>query len=174
VVPSAHPSQLIEKKSQVASSAIKVMAVTETWQIVDPRMDVFRIAIVTALHDLDFAYQPYFNAAYRAMTIAFPKDAWAPPNEEALCQIDALGDALLNSLMTLQAYIFDFLREMQTLLVGPMFDQRIAPRVPSSSSSVVVRLDRYAELMAYFKEQTEWGRSQAQIGANLLAGRSGI
>jgi hypothetical protein len=103
------------------------MAVTETWQIIDQRMDIFRLAIVAALYDVDAAHHAYFNAAYHAMPIAFPKDAWTPPTEEMLRKIETLGDALINSLMTLQSYIFDFLREMQTLLVGAMFDQRIPP-----------------------------------------------
>jgi hypothetical protein len=167
VVPSFHPSQLIEKKSKLASSNIRVMAITETWQIIDPRMDIFRTAIVSSLYDIDEAYPHYFNTAFSAMPIAFPKDAWTPPAADVLRGIALQGDILINTLMTLQSYIFDFLREMQTLLVGQMFDHAIPARAPIDPSSVVVRLDRHAELSSYFREQSNWGRNQAQIEAAL-------
>jgi hypothetical protein len=43
------------------------MAVAETWQIVNQRIEIFRMAINSALYDIDAAYQPYFNAALHAM-----------------------------------------------------------------------------------------------------------
>jgi hypothetical protein len=175
VVPSSFdPSLLIEKKSKLSSSNIRVIAITETWQIIDQRMDIFRTAIASAFYDLDEAYQHYFNAAYRAMPIASPKDdAWRLPAVDTLRQIELQGDILISNLMTLQSYIFDFLSEMQTLLVGQMFDHAIPPRVPIDSSSVVVCLDRYAELSTYFRQETNWGRNQAAIESGLRVGRAG-
>ena len=150
------------------------MAITETWQIIDQRMDIFRTAIASALYDLDEVYQHYFNEAYRTMPIASPKDdAWRPPAVDTLRQIELQGDILISNLMTLQSYIFDFLSEMQTLLVGQMFDHAIPPRVPIDSSSVVVCLDRYAELSTYFRQETNWGRNAAAIESGLRAGRAG-
>jgi hypothetical protein len=126
-------------------------------------MDIFRIAVASALYDIDDAHQHYSNVANRAMSTASLRSPWTPPNDDAFREIEFLGNQLLNAVTTLQAYIFDFLREMQTLLVGPMFDQRITPRIPRDPSFVVVRLDRYDQLIAYFNQQTAWGRNQAQI-----------
>jgi hypothetical protein len=114
--PAAHPSQLTDKQSQLYTSSIRVIAITETWQIID---------------------------------------------------------TLIDALMTLQSYIFDFLSEMQTILVGEMFGHTIPPRVPADSTSVVIQLSRYDELSTYFKQQTNWGRNQAQIENDLRAGRTG-
>jgi hypothetical protein len=165
-VPSAHPSQLIDKKSQLYSSNIRVMDITETWQIIDQRMDIFRTAINAALYDFDAAFHPYFDAAYHAMPIDAPVGKWEPPSAETLQQLEALGNTLIDTLATLQSYIFDFLREMQNLLVGGMFDHTIPPRV---STSVVIQLCRYSELSTYFKQQTNWGRDQARIENDLRA-----
>jgi hypothetical protein len=172
-VPSAHPSQLIDKKSQLHSSNTRVMAITETWQIIDQRMDIFRTAINAALYDIDAAFHPYFDAAYHAMPIDAPVGKWEPPSAEALQQLEALGKTLIDTLMTLQSYIFDFLSEMQTILVGEMFGHTIPPRVPADSTSIVIQLSRYNELSTYFKKQTNWGRNQEQIENELGAGRTG-
>jgi hypothetical protein len=83
-VPATHPSQLIDKKSRLSSSNIRVMAITETWQIIDPKIDIFRTAINAALYDIDAAYQPYFDAAYHAMPIDAPVGKWEPPSADAL------------------------------------------------------------------------------------------
>jgi hypothetical protein len=170
-VPSAHPSQLIERKSQLYSSHIKVMAITETWQMIDPRIDIFRKAISTSLFDIDTVYSPYFNAAIRAMPLGVSKDpakegssiSWVPPSIEVLQQIGTLGTGVIDTLMTLQSYVFDFQREMQILLLGEMFRHTIPPRVPVDAKSVVIQLDRHDELSRYFDEQTGWGREQTSI-----------
>ena len=172
VIPSAHPSQLIDKESQLQSSTLRVIAITETWQIIEPNIDIFRTAINAALYDIDAASHPYFGAAYHAMPIDAPVDKWEPLSAEALQQLEALGNTLIDTLMTLQSYIFDFLSEMQALLVGEMFGRRtIAPRVPVDFTSVVIQLSRYDELSAYFKQRTNWGRNQAQIDKDLCAGQ---
>jgi hypothetical protein len=107
--------------------------------------------------------------ALLSVTVIDPR----PPAVDTLRQIELQGDILISNLMTLQSYIFDFLSEMQTLLVGQMFDHAIPPRVPIDSSSVVVCLDRYAELSTYFRQETNWGRNPAAIESGLRAGRAG-
>jgi hypothetical protein len=156
-IPTAHPSQLIDKESQVHSSALRVMAITETWQIIEPKIEIFRTAINAAFYEIDAASHPYFDAAYHAMPIDAPVGKWEPPSAEQLEKLAALGNALIDALAMLQSYIFDFLREMQNLLVREMFDHAIPPRVPADSASVVIQLSRYKELSTYFKKQTNWG-----------------
>ena len=133
VIPAAHPSQLTDKKSQLDSSTMRVVAITETWQIIDQRMDNFRTAIKAALHDIDAAYQPYFDEAYFAMSIAAPKESWEPPSAEAIQRLEGHGDNLIDTLMTLQSHISNFLSEMQTILVGEMFGHT-PPRAPTDST----------------------------------------
>src|ERR1700730_14767474 len=91
VIPSSSgdPSRFTEYRSQVTSNAIKVIGITETWQIIDPRIEIFRKAINAALFDIDAAYDPYFNEALRVMPLGVPKDlpkdratpmSWNPPS----------------------------------------------------------------------------------------------
>jgi hypothetical protein len=145
-VPSAHPSHLIEKKSELYSTHIKMIAITETWKIVDNRIDVFRTAINSALYDIDEAYRLFFDAALPLMNLGGSGAPWTPPSAETIQQIGALGNSLIDTLMTLQSYIFDFQSEMQTLLVGELFGRTVRPRAPIDPESVVVQLDRHDEL----------------------------
>jgi len=179
VIPSARPSIFTEKKSQVSASCIRVIAITETWQIIDKRISIFRTAVNTALYDVDDAYAAYFNAALRAMPVGIPDHPvdgqtfpWVPPSQEVLEQIQALGNRLDDALMTLQSYIFDFQAEMQNLLLADMFKPTIPPRAPLDAKSVVVQLDRHEELMAHFTQETNWGRNQAQIENAVRASQS--
>lgn len=105
-------------KSNLDHNIIKVLSIIKTWLIIDKRMDIFRLAIVTAEHDVNSALPWYFEVAFHAMTVAAPVDQWKPPKDEVLGEIERRGNVMMSSLMTLQAYIFDFLREMQRLLLG--------------------------------------------------------
>ena len=148
------------------------MAITETWQVIDPRIAIFRTAIEAALYDIEAAFHPYFDAAYHAMPIDAPQGSWKPPSAEDMQWLEALGNNLTDTLMTLQSYIFDFLSEMQALLVGEMFGRTtIPPRVPIGSTSVVIQLCRYDDLSKYFKHQTNWGRNQEQIEKDQRTGQ---
>ena len=120
-VPSAHPAQLLDKKSLVWRRNAELKGVTETWQIIHQPMDVLRTKIDKALENIDSAFGPYFDAAYHAMPIAAPVDKWAPPSSEALQQLADLGKAVVNALTMLQSDISGFLSEMQTVLIGEMF-----------------------------------------------------
>lgn len=171
---SGDPSLFIDSKSQMSSSAIKVMAMTETWQIIDPRIEVFRKAINAALFDIDSTYTPYFNAALWVMPIGVPKEpteketvVWTPPSKEALAQLGKLADEVMITLMTLQSYVFDFQREMQNLLLAELFDHTIPPRGPLDANSVVIRLDQHEKLVTYFDQKSNWGREQARINPAL-------
>ena len=96
-VPSAHPSQFIDKESQVHSSAKGVITVIEAWQIIDPKIDIFRTAINTALYDINAASHPYFDAAYHAMAINAPVNSWKPPSAEdfrSLKRLETLSSTL--------------------------------------------------------------------------------
>jgi hypothetical protein len=170
IIPGTNPDQLTKQQSHLSSAVAKVLFLTETWLVIDKRMDIFRISVVAAKYDVDAALQSYFEVAYHAMPIASPVDEWTPPNAEVFGEIERRGNALISSLTTLQSYIFDFLREMQTVLIGPMFDQRIPAHMPPDPSAVVVRLDRYDQLMTYFNQETNWGRNQAQIESRLRSG----
>jgi hypothetical protein len=169
---SGDPQLFIDARAAMSRSAIKLMALTETWQMINPRVDIFRKAINAALFDIDMTYEPYFNAALHAMPLGVPRDppkegaqavSWHPPSAEVIQQIGTLGNTVTHALRTLQSYVFDFQKEMQTHLLGELFPHTIPPRTPIDPKAIVIRLDRYDELSSYFDRQSNWGREQERI-----------
>jgi hypothetical protein len=181
-----HPSPnlvtLRDKHSQLNSNNLRVIAITETWQIIDPRIEIFKTAISAALFDIDMAYQPYYvmvsdcgtnRIAIHRQHFALPETSvpsppfstsmvWDPPSSEVIDQIEIHGNALIANLMTLQWYIFDFQREMQSLLLKEMFHNSIQPRVPLDPKGRIITLEQHEALYRYFIHCTNWGRAQAR------------
>jgi hypothetical protein len=176
---SGDSERFADSRAEMSRNAIRLMALTETWQKIDPRIDIFRKAINAALFDIDTTYEPYFNAALRAMPLGVPRDppkegattvSWHPPSDEVLQQIGTLGNTVTHALRTLQSYVFDFQKEMQTHLLAELFPHTIPPRTPIDPKSIVIRLDRYDELSRYFDQQSNWGREQARIKNEMRRG----
>ena len=69
--------------------------------------------------------------------------------------------------MDLGACLSDFQVEMQNILVGGLFESRIAYRSPIDPTSKVIRLDRSVELKRYFENETKWGRHLKQVDEEL-------
>jgi hypothetical protein len=45
VIPDARVPRLIEKKTAVDTTAVEIVSLTERWQIIDPRIQIFRVAV---------------------------------------------------------------------------------------------------------------------------------
>ena len=109
LIPKARAPVLLEKKSTLGSQTIKIISVTERWQIIDPRIEIFRTAINVANYDIDAAFQAYFSAAIRLMPHEMPSGhpqqgtviPWSPPNDQVSQQFERVGQDVINALMNL-------------------------------------------------------------------------
>lgn len=171
-VPKARLPILLEKKGATDRSLIEIISVTERWQIIDPRIEIFRIAINAAKHDVDAAFQAYFKAAgpITPHEISTGKlRPWNPPDEETGRQFAAAASGIFDALMTLGSYIYDFQIEMQNALVGELFKQKLPARKPIVSGAIVIQLDRHMELAIHFDKNTAWGQDKARVEGNIRA-----
>jgi len=169
-IPKARVPVLIEKNTALRDKTIEIISFTERWQIIDPRIEIFRIAINVAIYDIEAANSKYFNTAIKIMPHEMPGHQeqgtlfpWHPPNQDAILEFKILSEELINKLSDLGCYIYDFQVEMQTLLVGELFKHDLPPRNPIDPRNIVIQLNRYEELVAYFDNQTAWGRDKAEI-----------
>jgi hypothetical protein len=174
VIPDARVPRLIEKKTAVDTAVIEIISLTERWQIIDPRIQIFRVATGAAKYDIDAAWQPYFNVALARMPHEIPGHAqqgtlfpWQPPSEQDSQQLEKIGSDLIDALMILQGYIYDLQIEMQNLLLGELFDRRLPPREPVDPRIAIIRLDQHKKLDEYFNRDTAWGRENARIQAGV-------
>jgi hypothetical protein len=174
VVPNARVPQLIEKKTAVSLVAVvAIIELTERWQIIDRRIEIFRTALGVASYNIDAAWHPYFDVALRRMPRDFPGQVqqgtpltWEPPDDQGMQELERVGNDLIDALADLESYIYDLRIEMQNLLVGELFDQTLPPRQPVDPRITIV-LDRHKELAAYFNKDTAWGRDKARIEAEV-------
>lgn len=167
--PKARVPELLKLNSKFSEANIELMLLTERWQVVDPRIDLFRHAINAALHDYREAQHPYLQFASRAMPMDHPNDPtkllpWTAPDPIVT---DQMSVRLLEALQTCGSYLADIQVEMQNLLVGDLFGHRIAPRAPLDQKFVVVRLDAYDRLKNYFETESNWGQHSQRIFAEV-------
>ena len=169
--PVARVPTLIELKGVFDRAAIEIITFTERWFVIDPRFEVFRIAINAALHDVNSEYAPYIDIVMRRIPVELSTGLhWTAPSNDQFDAISIASNALIDRLGTMTAYISDFRAEMQNVLIGPLFGHSVPRRQPIDPRRVVVSLDNDALLMRHFQEDTAWGRTTKQTEAQVRAG----
>lgn len=63
------------------------------------------------------------------------------------------------------AYTEDFLTEMQNVLLGDLYGNRLEPRQPIDPTRRTVTLDQVQDLEAWFSANTAWGVQAGRVGA---------
>jgi hypothetical protein len=180
-LPKARAPLLNEKQYSLHSAATRLIGFTERWAIIDPRLDLFWLAINVSLHDAMNRFQDYFNLAHKLMPVDPPTASaqdfpfpWQPPTPSQQQELKTLQEAYDDALMILETYTADLAVELQLLLVGELFNRdTIKRREPIDPRHKVIRLDRYEELKSYLENETAWGRykteGEARVRANIQA-----
>ncbi len=81
---------------------------------------------------------------------------WRPP-ADAVLFLAREGDALVEQLMKLDSWVFDFQAELQSQLLVDLFGRRVPPREPLDPAQFAIRLDQYEEVKLRLMD-SEWGR----------------
>jgi hypothetical protein len=168
-VPSARAPVMMEVKNNFRIQAAELLHVIEEWEIIDPRLNIFKTAFNVAVHDVEQSFQSYLSAVMHVYPVEFPDGhpnkgelaPWQPPSPGRLQDIKALGEHVWDKLLTFGSYLFDFRVEIQNLLMQDLFDNRATPRVPIDPKYVVVTLENAAELERVFA-QSPWGLEKAR------------
>lgn len=171
-VPEARSANFLDYQNEMNRRILELLMLTERWQIIDHRTEIFRKAIAVARYNIDAPLQEYFNTAVRLMpheVAEHPQQGtllpWQPPDEEKRQELEQLGENLQSALLDLSCYIYDMQIEMQNLLLGELFEQRVSPRKPDDPDIIVIRLDKHKELNSYFENETPWGREKNRTEA---------
>ena len=168
IIPKSRALKFLEKNADMANKVIRLITFVEKWLIIDPRLDVFRVAINVALYDANATFHGLFPVILRALPIEMPGaivPTWRAPTDGALSQINNLFEHLDHALGNLGGYIDDFEREMQNLLLVDLFQHKVPMRVPRDPKVMVIELSKHIELTAYFENETAWGMSKRQAEA---------
>ncbi len=173
-LPRARFPELLDMEQAATLSAIKIITAVEQWRIIDPRMDVFVTAINVALYDHRQAFNFQFvPLATRTMPILHLETGqvlpWTPPADQVIAELQRHADAVIEAIDRIGSYVDDFQREMQNLLLGQLFANRVGLRQPIDPRQFTTSLQRRDELLRHFEPETAWGRNKAQIEADVRA-----
>ena len=161
--PSTSWAELHDLSFKAQMEGAELVCLIEKWLIVDPRLDIFKLAFGSALHDMRQAWASLSDTLGAVVPIVpggpFPSEA----PDDTLEAVGAAIQRFQNSLSKLGAWAADFQLEMQCLLLSDLFDNEPSHRVPLDPQLLVVRLDQYVMLKAYFMQQTAWGREMRAV-----------
>lgn len=171
--PTERVPDLIKLNAAFDAATIAIVRFTERWCVVDPRFEVFKIAISAASHDAREAWGAYYDGVMRSIPIDLPDRVhWNPPDVQLIDAIEAVSNEFIDRLGEVGAYAYDFQVEMQNILVGPLFGNVVQRRQPIDPRRVVISLENDALLTRHFREHTAWGRATRAAEESVRAGHS--
>lgn len=155
-IPNTSWAELNELAYRCQGQGADLMLLIEKWQIVEPKLDLFRMAFGVALHEIREAWQ----GVSALLGAVVPPIAGSPqppvPPKETLERLNTANVALITAASKLSAWVADFQLEVQAALLSDLFPNPLAHREPSDPEYFVVRLDRYETLKDYFENRTAW------------------
>lgn len=156
-------AELNELVHKCQNDGADLMIFIEKWQIVDPRLDIFRSAFGVALRDIRQSWTTLAQLVGAVIAAAPGAPIPAGPPKDALEEARKASDQLINAASKLSAWAADFQLEVQALLLSDLFPNRLAHRQPLDPEYFVVRLDQATALKDYFENQTQWGLEMKEI-----------
>ncbi|NEJ90299.1 hypothetical protein GR223_30910 [Rhizobium leguminosarum] len=173
-LPKARALSLFEKQAHFSKAVIALISLAERWGVIHPGLEMYRLAFNVALHDAEIAFDPYRSLVIRFMPAEIPNSPeqgslfpWTMPDDATIQTLKVATDALIKAIDSFGGFMYDFQIDMQNLLVGELFEHRIAPRQPLDPKIVVARLDDWEKLKAYFENSTAWGKMKNEIDAQV-------
>lgn len=151
-------------QSEAGNSCIMVMTMIDRWQIVEPNLSIFRRCIAMGLDGLRIWQMKQPNVFVQFMPIPGYEDKWKAPEGADLASVMARINGELYEMGRVLAWIGDFQVEMQRLLLGDLFPNKVEYRDPPDPSQFCIRLDRLEEIESKLRAM-EWGKRQVETEA---------
>lgn len=156
------------KHSEASSSIIKLIRLFEKYEIISPELEIFKLAINVAIHDMEDGFNPLHSFLLQILPMDIVDSAGDTqlaniiiPTQEQMNQLDTLVSAYKSAADDLSGYLYDLNIEIQGMFLGRLFDNKIKKRVPIDPKIKVVTTEpeEMRVLKKYFEEETAWGKS---------------
>lgn len=167
--PNTSWSELHELFYRCQGEGADLMIIIERWQIIDPRLHVFRLAFGSAVHDLREAWAPLSRILSTVVPPVVGGEVPQPVGKLVLGDVKVASTQVIDAASKLSAWVADFQLEMQALALSDLFKNPVVHREPLDPDYFVVRLDQAKALTDYFEKHTGWGREIAAINARTKA-----
>jgi len=155
------PKDFINLNGAVSSFAIKLMGAIEKYEIVQPEIKIFLIALNVYLYDLSQANGALFQELCKLLLQPITQQN---PTQQQMELIERLYEPYKKALMDLSCVVFDFRIEIQNILLGHLFGRKLSSRKPIDPSSIIITTipKKVIKLEKFFMEQTAWGKNQLE------------
>lgn len=159
------------------ASVAELIVEFESWSIAFPGLNVFQIALNSAVYDVRQAFPPLYSALLQILPMdpppgqaGKPTIIHPPPSPKALSELKSLIQEYKRAMDEIGCYIHDLTIEAQNNLLHGLFEERVPPRQPLDPRHKVVSTDpqKAQELIRYFETATPWGKNQALINAQVI------
>lgn len=154
-------AEAVDRRFAAASAVGKASLAIETWQIIEPKLDLFISGFTVAGEAFDEATSQLMDEAVLMMRSA----DGSPRPFPAADQIDRyshLLDMVLDRGIDLRCQLGDLKTELQNLLLGDLFNKRLPYREPIDPDLYALRLDRYDALKTILANTPTGRRNQEQ------------
>jgi len=150
----------------------------ERYQIVDPRINIFRTAIGVAHHDMLETFNPLFSFLLRILPNEIPQPDGSHvlvnvinPSDQQVNELKMLVDAYKAASDDIGGYLYDLNVELQNTLLSNLFPQKIPCRKPLDPRIKVISTEpnEIERLQKYFEEETDWGKKKKQIEQGVVS-----
>jgi len=149
---------------EASEAVISVIGVIEAWHIIEPKLDVFRLAFGLGLDGLSQVSKNDSSSLIPAMPVQDRESQWEIPSGALRVNVENQIEKQVYQVSRLAAWIADFQTEMQILLLSELFPNRVERRDPPDQEQFCIRLDRYDELIARINA-SDYGRRMIELEA---------
>ena len=151
--------------SDTTRSAIEVISVIEKYEIIHPEIKIFQTAINVALDGMRKHYMKLQEELITFLPV-ITNDGRVilqplPPVKK-MDDYQKTHDLFQDAISHLSNWLGDFRIEIQNLLLGNLFKNKVPHRKPIGKKWIVVTTEKenVRKLNDYFENETDWGRNK--------------
>lgn len=158
-----------KKYDEAAKAVVELIRLIEKYEIVGPELNIFKMALSVADHDLRKAHTPLFTYLLQIL----PMDLVAPtgqisvmnviqPTEKQLADLGLLVGAYMKAQGDLGGYLYDLNVEIQNAFLSKLFGRSVPRRMPLDPNIKVITTEpaEMEKLKRYFEDETDWGKEK--------------
>lgn len=166
-----HAKEFVDKFAAASYKVAAVMMLIERYLIIEPDLDVFKLALNCAVHDARQLQNSTTQVMFKWFPIKKPEGATGPEYvhvvpipKDVTTPLQRSGWEFYNQASIIGSYLEDLRRELQILLLSGLFKGPVPKRQPIDPALRVVTLEKseLSALRKHFNEETAWGKQAAK------------
>jgi hypothetical protein len=166
---SQRANEFTELHSISNHSIIELIKLIEKYEIVSPKLEIFKLAFNAASYDITQAYTDLIPYLFKVLPMDIVDDSGILQvqnvrdfTREEIDELNSLINKYCKHHNELGGYLFDLNLELQKTFLGNLFENQVKERRPIDPKCIVVSTEpsKVVELTNYFENKSSWGINQ--------------